>query len=368
MYLSVRDLVFARGRFALIGGVVALITLLLVLLTGLTDGLGRQNTSALDRLDAGRIVFSAPVDGSEQPSFPESGVTDEQLRVWEDAAGAAAVERLGVTQSRAGTAGSGAAGVAVVGLEEDTALAPGLGPLEGEARPAPGRAVLSETVAGDLGVSVGDAVRLSSAELTVAGIAADEHYSHVPVVWTSMTDFPAIAHLGEGTSATVLAVPAGAAIPEEVAAAADGAAGTVSTDARGALAALPAYRSERGSLLMMQALLYGISALVVVSFLTVWTIQRSRDIAVLRALGSSRGYVLLDSLAQAAVVLLLGVLAGGLAGLAGGLAAGTAVPFALTPATLLVPVLGVLVLGLAGALLATRRVADVDPLLALGGN
>ena len=46
MYLSVRDLVFARGRFALIGGVVALITLLLVLLTGLTDGLGGRNTSA----------------------------------------------------------------------------------------------------------------------------------------------------------------------------------------------------------------------------------------------------------------------------------------------------------------------------------
>lgn len=367
MYLSVRDLVFARGRFALIGGVVALITLLLVLLTGLTDGLGRQSTSALDRLDAGRIVFSAPADGSGQPSFPESGITDEQLRVWEDA-GAAAVERLGLTQSRAGTAGSGAAGVAVVGLEEDTALASGLGAIEGQARPAPGRAVLSESVAGDLGLSVGDAVRLSSTELTVAGIAADEHYSHVPVVWTSMTDFPAIAHLGEGTGATVLAVPAGAPVPEEAAAAADEAAGTVSTDARGALAALPAYRSERGSLLMMQGFLYGISALVVVSFLTVWTIQRTRDIAVLRALGASRGYVLRDALAQAAVVLLLGVLAGGLAGLAGGLAAGTAVPFALAPATLLVPALGVFVLGAAGALLATRRVSTVDPLLALGGN
>ena len=366
MYLSVRDLVFARGRFALIGGVVALITLLLVLLTGLTEGLGRQSTSALDRLDAGRIVFSAPADGSGQPSFPESGITDEQLRVWEDTAGA--VERLGVTQSRAGAAGGGAAGVAVVGLEEGTALAPGLGALEGQARPAPGRAVLSESVAGDLGLSVGDAVRLSSTELTVAGIAEDEHYSHVPVVWASMTDFPAIAHLGEGTGATVLAVPAGAPVPEEAAEAADGAAGTVSTDARGALAALPASRSERGSLLMMQGFLYGISALVVVSFLTVWTIQRTRDIAVLRALGSSRGYVLRDSLAQAAVVLLLGVLTGGLAGLAGGLAAGTAVPFALTPATLLVPVLGVLVLGTAGALLATRRVATVDPLLALGGN
>lgn len=52
MYLSLRDITFAKGRFALIGGVVALITMLLVLLTGLTNGLSQQNTSALERLGA----------------------------------------------------------------------------------------------------------------------------------------------------------------------------------------------------------------------------------------------------------------------------------------------------------------------------
>ena len=72
MYLSLRDITFARGRFALIGAVVALITLLLVLLTGLTNGLGHQNTSALERLNAEQFVFSAPADGSGQPTFTES--------------------------------------------------------------------------------------------------------------------------------------------------------------------------------------------------------------------------------------------------------------------------------------------------------
>ena len=47
MFLSLRDITFAKGRFALLATVVALITLLLVLLTGLTNGLGHQNTSAL---------------------------------------------------------------------------------------------------------------------------------------------------------------------------------------------------------------------------------------------------------------------------------------------------------------------------------
>lgn len=42
MFLAIRDIRFARGRFALMGSVVALITLLLVMLSGLTAGLGNQ--------------------------------------------------------------------------------------------------------------------------------------------------------------------------------------------------------------------------------------------------------------------------------------------------------------------------------------
>ena len=59
-----------------------------------------------------------------------------------------------------------------------------------------------------------------------------------------------------------------------------------------AFQALPAYSSEAGSLTMMQGFLYAISALVIVSFVTVWTIQRTRDLAILRALGASTGYLL----------------------------------------------------------------------------
>ncbi|MGV0435788.1 FtsX-like permease family protein [Corynebacterium mastitidis] len=75
---------------------------------------------------------------------------------------------------------------------------------------------------------------------------------------------------------------------------------------RDSFGGLAAYQSERGSLLSIQGLLYGISALVILAFLSVWTIQRTRDIAVLRALGASRGYVLRDSLGQAALVLSAG--------------------------------------------------------------
>ena len=47
MFVALRDLRFARGRFVLIGSVVALITVLVGFLSGLTGGLATQNISAV---------------------------------------------------------------------------------------------------------------------------------------------------------------------------------------------------------------------------------------------------------------------------------------------------------------------------------
>jgi putative ABC transport system permease protein len=150
--------------------------------------------------------------------------------------------------------------------------------------------------------------------------------------------------------------------------AADAAAGTVSQSRTGSFQALGSFKSENGSLTLMQAFLYGISALVIVAFLTVWTIQRTRDIAVLKAMGAPGSYILRDAMAQAAIVLVAGAGAGGAVGVAAGSFAAKAAPFLLDPGTTVVPVVGIVALGLAGAALAVRRATAVDPLLALGGN
>lgn len=51
-----------------------------------------------------------------------------------------------------------------------------------------------------------------------------------------------------------------------------------------------------------------------------------------------------------------------------GFSAAKAAPFLISPATTLLPILGIIALGLAGAALAVRRVTRVDALVALGGS
>lgn len=116
----------------------------------------------------------------------------------------------------------------------------------------------------------------------------------------------------------------------------------------------------------MRGFLFAISVLVIGAFFTVWTIQRSGDIAVLKALGASTRYLLRDALGQAVVLLTAGTAIGAaLAAAAGAVAAGT-VPFVLDAGTVLFPAIVMIALGALGAALSIRRITSVDPLTALG--
>ncbi len=376
MFLAIRDIRFAKGRFTLMGAVVALITLLLVMLSGLTAGLGDQSTSAIDKLGTGNqgvtatavdsIVFGGPGDNGPKASFTESEVTAAQVDAWKNTPGVEGAEALGISQTRLqavspGTgAGSGTTNVAVFGVEPDGRLAP--------SKVTSGTVVIGQGVAESLSLDVGDAASVGGTELTVAAVVADQWYSHTAVVWTALPAWSALARVtGPGQLGTVAAVTYrdGATVDE---AAANAAARTLSASRTESFQALGSYKSENGSLTLMQAFLYGISALVIVAFLTVWTVQRTRDIAVLKAMGASGAYILRDAMTQAAIVLVTGAGIGGAAGLLGGALAAQAAPFLLSPATTLLPVAGIVVLGLAGAVLAVGRVTQVDALIALGGN
>ncbi|GAA4550889.1 ABC transporter permease [Amycolatopsis samaneae] len=359
MFVAWRDLKFAKGRFALMGAVVVLITLLVGLLSGLTAGLGQRNVSAITGLPADRIAFAAPGDG-RSPSYADSVVTPAQWQRWAGTPGVTAAQPLGITTTKA-TAGNRSAAVSVFGVRPGSALAPGGGELAGST------VALSTMAAEALGVRPGDTLDLAGRRLTVTAVAGDASFSHTPVVWTSLDVWRAVApptggDHGERATVIALATTAGADL-----AGTDRAAGTTTVTKDDSLSAIGSYTSENGSLQLMRGFLFAISALVIGAFFTVWTIQRTGDIAVLKALGASTAALLKDALGQAVVLLAGGTLVGsGLAAGLGALVSGSAVPFSLTSATILVPAAVLVLLGLLGAALSVRRITSVDPLTALG--
>ncbi|MDJ0336416.1 ABC transporter permease [Salinibacterium sp. G-O1] len=354
MFVAWRDLRFARGRFVLIGSVVALITLLVGFLSGLTGGLAAQNISAVLALPADQLVFSAPT-GDSEASFSDSTISEKQVDAWSAAPGVDRAGPVGISQGRA-ELGESATAVALFGTLPD---------FDVDTPAHNGTLVLSAAVASSLDASTGDTVSLAGSYYTVAAVGADSWYSHTAVIHMTLQDWQAYsAATGNPDAfATIIAVTG-----EPNWAAENEAAGTISHTTIASLTAIGSFRSEIGSLLLMVAMLFGISALVIGAFFTVWTMQRKGDIAMLKALGASTGSLVRDALGQALVVLLLGVGIGiGVVAILGALASGV-LPFILSPLTTVLPGAIMIILGLAGAAFALRSVTSADPLTALGSN
>jgi putative ABC transport system permease protein len=228
------------------------------------------------------------------------------------------------------------------------------------------------------GISLGDTVVLepSGQKLEVVGFLDQQHtFGHVDVAYVTLRSWQQ-AKAGDGDTvpervlgeATAIAVhdKAGASVDL---AAGDKAAGTTSMTLKKSFAASPGYSAETSTLQLIQAFLYLISALVVGAFFTVLTIQRKGEIAVLRAMGASTAYLLLESIIQSVVLLAVSAAVGIVAGLAlGAVISATAMPFALEAGPIVGATVLLLVLGVAGAGIAVLRITRVDPLNALGGN
>lgn len=357
VFVAWRDLRRARGRFALIGSVVALITVLVGFLAGLTGGLAAQNVSAVLALPGDRIVLEERVDG--RPSFTTSVIDHTGIDAWRTARGVQQVTPVGIVQGRAAQASSSSAvPVAFLGLPVGSPTSP-VADLVPDREDDVG---LSAQAAIDLGVAVGDTVTINAGSYRVAAIGADLWYSHTPVIVLAPTTWADVDRsLGGNGSATLLAVTGS---PDW-----DGVAASTHTSVSTplmSLTALETFQSEIGSLGLMIAMLFGVSALVVGAFFTVWTMQRAGDIAVLKALGASTSSLIRDALGQSLVVLAAGI-GVGLAVVVGlGVALDGTLPFLLSPLTTLAPALAMTVLGLAGGAVALRTVTATDPLTALG--
>ncbi|MGW2093560.1 ABC transporter permease [Promicromonospora sukumoe] len=357
--------------------VIVLITFLVTFLASLTAGLARESTSAVTDLPADHLAFSMPAAG-DSPEFTASRVTQEQWEGWAREPGVMSAEPLGVATTRAAS-GSTTAAVTALGVAPGTDLVPGgAGDTGADTAAAvePGTLVLTPAAADALDVGAGDTVTLGGQRLTVARtVDADRSFSHTPVVWTTLEDWQAVGARGpeaatDSPVATVVALTTTGAggTGDAGLAAADDSLGTTTVTTSDARSAVSSFVGENTSLTTMQGFLLVISALVVGAFFTVWTISRTGDVAVLKALGASTGYLLRDALGQAAVLLVGGVGIGAALTAAGAALLPDAVPVVLTAATTLVPAGGLILLGLAGAGVAVARVARVDPHAALAAR
>ncbi len=375
MFLALRQLSFSRGRFALMGAVVTLIAILMVLLSGLAVGLTNDGVSGLQRI--GVTAFAFQKDVSKDSSFSRSVVGPAEVEAWQQQDGVAAAAPFGNTLVNARTNSGIEIDLALFGVEIGSFIDPDVA--QG-ARLAGERQVVVSSTAAESGIQVGDIVIIepTGIEMSVVGILGEQQtFGHVDVGYVPLRTWQEVRagmrpgdvvpdHVYQEFTAVALEAENGSSLDL---AAGDAAAGTTSLTREESYGASPGFTAETSTLQLIQGFLYVISAVVVGAFFTVLTIQRQPEIAVLRAMGASTGYLLRESLLQSIVLLVLSASVGvGIGLAAGAFISATQIPFALEAPAILGATMLLLVLGLVGAAFAVIRITRIEPLTALGGN
>ncbi len=375
MFVAIRDLKFARGRFLLMGCVVALVAFLVVTLSGLAGGLVKANISGLMALPVTHIAFEA----TDHPSYRNTMVERYMWEGWADKAGVRALEPLGHTGFTARTADDTPLEIALWGLVDGSFIAPPLSEGVMYGGEVENGVVISHGLL-DKGVSIGDVIVLDRVltELRVVGVT-DEYRAigHLPIIYAPLAKWQ------EATYGPPGGPPPGEKLPDILfdfvsvialqldddvdTAALDDELETITLKRAGFYAASTGYSSEINSVTMIQSLLFVISAVVIGAFFSIWTIQRTREIGLIKALGASNGYVLKDALGQALLVIVAGTLVGGLGtwGFAAVIEDTTQV-FMLEGRLVAISIGLLLVAGVLGAAMSIRRISRVDPIIALG--
>ena len=360
MFLALRDLRRAWRRFTLVGLVVALVAVLSTVLTGLADGLVSDGISGLRALPFTHLAFS---EGS-QAVFSRSTLHDADLQRWDDAPGVEATP-VGVSfVNAAGTGGRPNLDLALFGVTADSFLVE-----RPEARKAlsgqPGL-VLSSEIEAD-GVEVGDTYDLggSGVRLPVLGFTFAGSYGHVPIAFVSLDEWREITYGSDARGRfSAIAIDREGSVDLTALAGPDVEVRTKASAYGGS----PGYSAETATMTLIRAFLLVISALIVGAFFTVLTVQRTRQIGLLKALGASTWYVLRDGIGQIALVVVIATGAGVLVGVGvtGLLEGGGAVPIELEPRSMALTTVLLVVTGIAGSLAALRRISRVEPAIALG--
>ena len=343
--LAIRDLQFRRRRFAIAIVGASLVFGLSLVVQGLAESFDRETSDTLSNLGVGRWFVSSRSTG------PFTGFTplgQSQIDALETGIGGTA-SRLLTTRQPIGS-GSDRQDAGLVGVEP--------GALGGPRHLAAGRAVAGdgEAVVSEIAeVPVGKTILVGGVKLRVVGTVDLTLLGGGAVVYTSLRQAQTI--LGAGPLVTVVVgSTAPRRLPPEV---------VMLSGSEVHEATLRPLEAAIGTIAMMRSILWLVAALIVGSILYLNALERSRDVAVMKAIGVSSGSIIGSMLCEAAVIT---VVSGAVADVIS-VAIAPVFPMrvTITPTWLVVLPLFALVVSGVACLGAVRRAVSVEPAMAFGG-
>ena len=378
-YLAWKEMWRNKGRFFLVSLVIALITLLVIFLAGLAEGLGAGNKEYLSKLGGELVIYQ------EQADLTVSG---SQL-------GRSIMNNIRRTE---GVADAGGIGTAAALINYEGALEPRSVSLIGVEPGRPGEpiayegqqlssiraneAIIDRNVALRTGLGVGDTLIVESTQgtvdefypLEIVGVSDGQQYFIQPSVIVPLFTWDRIRPKGfagdGGGDLTFNIVNVAAENPLQVEQVAQRLGAQINgievTDRVTAYENAPGYSEQQSTLNTQRGFTLLIGILVVGGFFQIQTLQKVAQVGMLKALGAPNFLVSVSAMIQIMLTNVFGVAMGALAtfGLAAAMPAG--IPIIFNGQQVAVALVTLLIIGPLGGLVSIYYLTRVEPLAALG--
>lgn len=362
MFLALREIRHAKLRFALITGVIIMVSTLVFSLSGLANGLSAGNTAAIDAMSIDGMVIG---NGSDF-LLDRSSIGADQAQTIASLAGIEAAEPLGVSSANIKKQGeTNLLGVSFFGVVPGGLLEPHIQKGEGLGAVAHG-VVIDESLVDD-GIRLGDtfATEPDGVELTVVGITTGQTYRLAPVVFMPLDLWQQIQPVRQGATqddVTAIVVrgssEAIAAIPNSVPNSMIGSPEQIANH-------IPGESEQNATLLLIQVFLVVIAAGIIAAFFYIITLQKMPELGVMKAIGTGTGYLARTLITQVLALAMVGVLIGISIADTLALIIGNAVPYSISTQRMALFGSVLLLVAVGGTALSLARIARVDPLDAI---
>lgn len=377
--LALKEIWRNKGRFFLISAVIALITLLVLFLAGLGEGLAFANKEYLSKLDADLVILQEKADRVITGSQLGNSVMNDIART-PGVAEAAAIGFSTVFISYDGA--EEPLSISMLGVEPNK---PGeMTVVEGESLSSSraNEAIIDANVARQTGLAVGDrfVVEVTQGtvdeqyELTIVGLSDGQQFFFAPSIavpldtWDRIKPKP-VANSGQSELVfNIVAIKFEEGVTEQTMI------NRLETrvddieaiDVVTTYESQPGYSEQQTTVNTQRGFTLLIGVLVVGGFFQIQTLQKIGQVGMLKALGAPNSTVTIAATIQIITTNLIGVLMGGAATLALALALPAGIPITFVGNQIIIAFITLLLIGPLGGLVSIRLLLRVEPLTALG--
>ena len=378
VHLALKEIWRNRGRFLLFSMVVALITVLVLFIAALGEGLGSGNREYIEKLNADLIAYQ----DTARLSIPASRVDCTTRRAIRAVEGVRDVGPIGFTSASIPMGDREPQDVSLIGVEPGKPGEPPVVRGAGLLRSSADEVIIDRTVALMTRLRVGDQLVIRTTQgneyefytLQVVGITDSRKYSirpsvFVPIVtWDKIRPKAAVGPGEDDPACSVIAVQL--EDPAQIDSMRQLLQARVSrieaVDRQTAYESTPGYTEQQSTLATQNAFAILIGVLVIGGFFQIQTLQKVPQIGMLKAIGTPNSTVAIAAIIQIIAVTLVGIAIGGLAawGLSLGLPPNIPIVFELRSGV--TALVSLLLTGPIGGLVSIRYSLRVEPLTALG--